>query len=387
MINMGKLRFGVIGAAGGQAGGWAQKIMDWGKTEVFDIELVAVCDIRKTGVENVAKKHGVTAYTDYEKMYKEAKLDAVVIGTPHYVHAPMSILAAEHEINILVEKPMCINLKQADEMRKAVKINDVKLAVGFQHRFSPAYLGLKNAVESGDLGQIFQFNMFFRHWRTEMYYETSTPVKDPVSGREHGWRGHWRTEGAGALSNQLIHFLDQYQWIAPSPVKSVTAISRVSKHSFPETDDNTNAIVEFMDGSMGNIQAGVAYEYGNDSEFGLYGTNGALIHRKNMFDEKGEKVPYLDMRPPAMQKKKPAKSYMPGVLNGSMQMFAGFLEAIEEDDSSLISCDVDEGRKSIELMRGILLSIIFEKKVSFPVHDSESLFPSLAHTYKDPMFE
>ena len=67
-------------------------------------------------------------------------------------------------------------------------------------------------------------------------------------------------------------------------------------------------------------------------------------------------------------------------------MFGDFLMAIEEDDPNLISVDVEEGRKSIELMRGILMSVILEKKVSFPLHDAE-MWPSLARTYEDPMFK
>ena len=382
---MSKLKFGVVGAAGGQGGNWAKRIAGWAKTEVFDIELAAVCDKNKSGIEKRAQELGTTSYSDYQKMYKEAGLDAVVIATPHYLHAPMAILAAESDINILVEKPMCITVKQADAMRKAVRSNDVKLAVGFQHRFSPVYNGLKNAINSGDLGDIFQLNMFFRDWRTEMYYETSSRVKDPQTGIEHGWRGHWSTEGAGALSNQIIHFLDLFQWFG-GPIKSVSAISRVAKHSFPETDDNTNAIVEFENGSMGNIQASVAYEYGSESEYGIYGTKGALVHRKNMVDDNGKKVPFLDFRSPEIKKKKPLKSYFGQGFDESMDMFNAFIEAINEDDESTIKVNVEEGRKSIELMRAILMSIIFEKKVTVPLHDAD-IWPSLAHTYKNPMFD
>lgn len=382
---MSKLRFGVIGAAGGQGGNWAKRLAGWGKTGVFDLDLVAVCDIAKGGVERRAQEFGATAYTDYQKMYQDANLDAVVIATPHYLHAPMAVAAAENDVNILVEKPMCITVRQADDMIRAVRQNVVKLAVGFQHRFNVNFVGLKNAIDSGDLGKIFQINMFFRHWRTEMYYGSSSRVEDPVTGRKHGWRGHWRTEGAGALANQIIHFLDQFQWLAPSPIRSVSAISHVAKHMFPETDDNTNAIVEFQDGGMGSIQAGVAYEYGDDSEFGIYGTKGALVHRKNMYDEQGKKQAYLDYRPETLKKKKPVTEYRKGGFESSMQMFAAFMEAIEEDDESLISVNVEEGKKSVELMRGILLSIIFEKKVTFPVHDP-GIFPSLAHYYKDPVF-
>jgi UDP-N-acetyl-2-amino-2-deoxyglucuronate dehydrogenase len=380
-----KFRFAVIGGTGGQGGHWVKRIAEWSKNEIFKIELVAICDKNQSGIEKRAKELGIVAYTDYENMYNEAELNGVVIATPHYLHAPMAISAAEHDINVLVEKPMCINLKQADEMRKAVKQNSVKLAVGFQHRFNPSFLGLKNAMQSGDLGDIFQLNMLYRHWREELYYETSSQVMDPKSNKAHGWRGHWATEGAGALANQMIHFLDTFQWLG-GPIKSVSAISKVAKHTFPETDDNTNAIVEFMNNSMGLIQAGVAYEYGEESEFSVFGTKGALIHRHDMRNEKGEKLPYIDMRSEEIIKKKPLKSYIPTILDGDMQMFGALIEAIEEDDASKISVNVDEGRKSVELMRGILLSIIFEKKVTFPVHDAD-ITPSLAHTFKDPAFE
>ncbi|MBD3187471.1 hypothetical protein GF325_11620, partial [Candidatus Bathyarchaeota archaeon] len=313
-FNMSKLRVGVIGAAGGQGGNWTKRLTNWSKF-IFDIEVVALAD-KNPAVEKIASKmNGVAAYTDYKEMLKKANLDIVVIATPHFLHAPMVIAAAEEEINVLVEKPMCITLKQADAMRRAVMMNDIKLAVGFQRRYNPGYIGLKNAIDSGDLGFVFQINGFFRSYRTNMYYETSTRVKDPITGRKHGWRGFWQTEGAGALANQLIHHLDIYQWIAPSPVKSVAANSRIALHNFTETDDNTNAIIEFMDGSMGNIQAGVAYNFGKDTEFGVYGTKGALVHRGNMVDDDGKKVPYLDFR---QDKKKPLSDYIPQVLKGDM---------------------------------------------------------------------
>ena len=149
---------------------------------------------------------------------------------------------------------MCINLKQADEMRAAVEKYKIKLAVGFQQRFNPLYVGLKNAIQSGDLGEIFQINMLFHWWRKEDYYLNSSPVPENANEDWEGWRGHWKTEGAGALANQMVHYLDVFQWLSPSPIQAVTATSRVSKHTFVETDDNTNVIVEFQNGSMGLIQ-------------------------------------------------------------------------------------------------------------------------------------
>ncbi|MFX0099658.1 MAG: Gfo/Idh/MocA family protein [Candidatus Hodarchaeota archaeon] len=377
-----KLRIGVIGGVSGRGSGWVRKMVEWKESLFPNLELVAICDKNPAVKQKAAKMQGVEAFLDYKEMYKKANLDVVIIATPHYLHAPMAIAAAEADIHVFTEKPMCITLRQADAMARAVKMNGVMLAVGFQRRFANTHVLLKNLIDSGDLGFVYQLNLFARSFRTNMYYDTSTLVIDPKTGREHGWKGHWNTEGGGALANQLIHHMDIYQWIAPSPIKSVCAISRIARHTFTETDDNTNVIVEFMDGSMGNIQAGVAYEFGRDTEFGIYGTKGTVIHRGNMRDEEGKPLPIIDLR---QDKSKPLKKYSPGLLMGETQMFGDFLEAIEEDDPSLISVDVDEGRKSIELLRGIFMSIILEKKVTFPLHDAE-IWPSLARTYKDPTF-
>ena len=152
-------------------------------------------------------------------MMDKEKLDLVINATPHYMHAPIVIAAAEDGLNILSEKPTCINLKQADAMIEAVDRTKIKCAIGFQHRFDPIYVALKNAITSGDLGEIYQMNMMFHWYRNENYYLNSSPVPENKDSLWEGWRGHWRTEGAGALANQIIHFMDLFQWFSPSPIQ------------------------------------------------------------------------------------------------------------------------------------------------------------------------
>jgi predicted dehydrogenase len=378
------LKCGIAGL-GGRGHSWSTYLKLWGKRAPKPLKLVAVADISDSVLKNAESKLKVKTYKDYNDMLDDEKLelDLIIIAAPHYMHAPISIAAAEHGTNVLVEKPMCINLRQADEMRAAVEQAGIKLAVGFQERFAPAYTGLKNAVTSGDLGEIFQLNMIYHWWRTEEYYLNSTPVPENKDLDWEGWRGHWTTEGAGALANQMIHYMDIFQWLSPSPIKSVVANSRVSHHTFVETDDNTNAIVEFQNGSMGFIQAGVAYKYAKEEEYGIYGTEGALIRRRNVKGILGIPKFYDDRRKPGVKAKKNAMSYMPRPRMPTKSLLMNLVDAIVKDDASHISVDVMEGRKSVELMRAILLSQVRDTKITFPFDDSPEEFPSLLHTYQD----
>ncbi|MHA1339765.1 MAG: Gfo/Idh/MocA family protein [Promethearchaeota archaeon] len=385
---MAELKIAVIGGAGGQGSSWIRRIKNWKRILEYDLKLAAICDVNKLGLEAQAKKYNCKSYLDYKEMLEKEELDVVIIATPHFLHAPMTIAAAEHGINVLTEKPMCINLKQADEMKKAVEKSKIKLAVGFQMRFHNRYRKLKNIVDSGDLGDIFQINMLYHWWRTENYYLNSSPTEVNADEDWEGWRGHWKTEGAGAIANQIVHHIDLFQWISPSPVKSIMATSRVAKHTFIEVDDNTNAIVEFQNDSMGLIQAGVAYEHDRDEIFAIYGINGSVVYQKKYRGFLGIPKNLIDYRNKELKKRKKFKEYgRKLILDISKALFENFLQSIKEDDPSIISVDVNEGRKSIEIMRAILLSNKYQKKIVFPFDDPADEFPTLPHPYIAPEFK
>ncbi|NMC08343.1 MAG: Gfo/Idh/MocA family oxidoreductase [Candidatus Lokiarchaeota archaeon] len=382
---MAPFRIGVIGAGGGRGRGWARHVKSWEMPVGSDTtELSAIADIDELALNRAAEQLGCKAYKDYMDMLDKENLNLVIIATPHYTHAPMSIAAAERKIHVLCEKPMCINLEQADAMKAAVEKYKVMLAVGFQHRFNPIYVALKRAIEAGDIGEIFQINMIYHWWRAENYFLNSTRVPENKDLDWEGWKGHWLTEGGSCIFNQHIHFLDIFQWLSPSPIKSVYATSRVAKHTFIEADDNTNAIVEFKNGAMGLIQAGVAYQHGKEEEFGIYGTEGQIISRRGMRGTLGIPKLFDDRRKPSARAKRSMLSYMPKKLGDLTKlMYKSMLDAIATGDASKIAVDVNEGRKSVELSRAMLLSQTRKQKIEFPYKDTAGEYPELVHTYED----
>jgi predicted dehydrogenase len=100
-------------------------------------EISALCDLSPSLVDQLCQRYNVPAkYLDYRRLL-EHDLDAVFVLTRD--HAPVAIAAAERGKHVLVEKPMCFNLEQADEMIHSARQHGVKLMVGYMKRYDPGF--------------------------------------------------------------------------------------------------------------------------------------------------------------------------------------------------------------------------------------------------------
>src|SRR3954469_8250783 len=164
-------------------------------------EFVGVCDPRRERAEAFAALHGTRAFADVGTMLAETKARAVVIGTPHPLHASAAIEAMEKGAHVLVEKPMAASLDDCDAMLAAAPRTGRTLGVISQRRLYEPVRRLKDAIDAGKIGKpvLGVFQMF--SWRDRAYYQS-----DP-------WRGKWSTEGGGVLVNQSPHQLDLLMWL------------------------------------------------------------------------------------------------------------------------------------------------------------------------------
>jgi predicted dehydrogenase len=108
-----------------------------------------------------------------------------------------------------------------------------------QKRFEPAYLYVKQLLDSGELGALYRASMIESAWRSEAYYQSSP------------WRGTWRGEGGGVLLNQAPHILDRYAWLCGMP-ETVTARCDTTLHDI-EVEDTASAILHHANGAHGYI--------------------------------------------------------------------------------------------------------------------------------------
>ena len=148
-----KIKVGIIGT------GWIAEAHVRSYKACPDVEIVALADIIPGKAEKFAKDNGLEGCkiynSDKELIDNEKDIDAVSVCTYNRQHAPCTIYALEHGVNVLLEKPMCVTIEEAAEICRAEKKSGKILSIGFQPRCDENMKMVKKVVESGELGQIY----------------------------------------------------------------------------------------------------------------------------------------------------------------------------------------------------------------------------------------
>ena len=227
-------------------------------------ELVAVCSRREDTVREFARVHDVRNwYTDYEKLLADPRVDVVCVLSPSGLHRDMAVAAARAGKHVVVEKPLEINLRRADEIIAACKHEGVKLAVIFQMRFGSVAREVKKAIASGALGKIFLADVIDKGGRQPAYYESAA------------WRGTKALEGGGCTMTQSIHPIDLIEYLV-GPIASVFARVATSRHSI-EVEDTTTALLRFAGGGMGTLVSTTSVKPALKSRLEIHGEKGTII--------------------------------------------------------------------------------------------------------------
>jgi len=241
-------------------------------------KIVALCDIKPEKAKAKAESFSLDCkiYTDYKEMLENEQLDSIHICTPHYLHAEMAIAALEKNINVFLEKPMCISTEEIQKLLEAEKKSNAKICVCFQNRFNPATVTAKNIADE-DGGVISAYGSIF--WeRGEKYYT------------ESGWRGSWITEGGGVMINQAIHTIDLLCFFLGKPQKLWATKANHHLKGVIEVEDACEGLVEFENGKRANFYATTSFTgYNATTVFLLTKNHKIEISGQNMFVD-GEKV-------------------------------------------------------------------------------------------------
>ena len=197
-------KIGFIGA-----GGIARTHMGYLK-KFEGVEIVAAADIAPPMLEKVKSEFSVPhVYADYKEMLrKHPDLDAVSVCTPNGLHAEDSIAALNAGMHVLVEKPMAMNAKQAQQMVDAAKKNGKVLIVGFQHRFEPRSKVIREQVKSGEFGKI-------------MYVRAQALRRRGIPS--WGVFGQKEKQGGGPMIDIGVHILETAHSMigSPRPISAV----------------------------------------------------------------------------------------------------------------------------------------------------------------------
>ena len=207
-------------------------------SQMKEVEIVGLCDIRPERADALAEQFGIRAprFTDYVRMLDEVKPDAVHICTPHVLHVPMAIDALKRNIHVLTEKPVCIDPQQKEALLAAAKESSAKICVSFQNRFLERNRRLKELLDSGKFGAVRSVFGSVLWKRTREYYVDS------------GWRGKFATEGGSVLINQALHTLDLILWYCGDPETVAGTTTNFHLRGVIETEDTAVARLVYPQG-------------------------------------------------------------------------------------------------------------------------------------------
>ena len=210
-----KIRIAVIGA------GYFGSLHAAKFAAIKGAELTAVCDVHHERAEAVAAPHGAIVVTDHKKLGDLA--DAVVVAVPTIAHHAVAKDCLEAGLDVLVEKPMCETLAEADSLIRLAKKKKRILQVGHLERFSPVI----DALVANAKGA----------WYVE-------------SQRVSPFRG--RGADTTVILDMMIHDLDHAMRVAGSPVVHVEA---VGSPVLTEVEDLASARIRFANGCVASLTA------------------------------------------------------------------------------------------------------------------------------------
>ncbi len=216
---------------------------------IENVEVKAVCDIKPPAREAASRLFNCDAYENYEDLLKRDDIDVVHVLTPHYLHAPMVIAAANSGRHVLSEKPMSITLADALAEIEAGKRNKVTIGVISQNRYNSASVAIKEALDSGSLGKVVGQRVLLSWFKPNEYYQNSD------------WHGTWEKEGGSLIIDQSIHVLDLARWFVDDEIVSIQASIDNRNHPVIETEDTAEGLIKYRNGVQSVFYATNNYTY------------------------------------------------------------------------------------------------------------------------------
>jgi UDP-N-acetyl-2-amino-2-deoxyglucuronate dehydrogenase len=254
------LRFGIVGP------GLVGQLHAAALSRIDDARLVAVAG-STPGSERTARlaaDQDARAFDSFAAMIDDGSLDAVIVCTPHPLHAQQAIAAARAGLHVVVEKPMALSVADCSTMIAAADEASVLLSVISQRRWQPAVRRVKAAVDEGRIGAPGLATVEVLGWRSAEYYAMDA------------WRGTREGEGGGVLVNQAVHQLDLLCWFL-GPVAEVDGWTVNLNHPEIEVEDTAVAIARFRSGAVASIVASNSQRPGLYGRIHVHGRRGASV--------------------------------------------------------------------------------------------------------------
>ena len=342
-----RLKTGIVGC-GNIAPAHAEALATLPQSEFW-----ACCDTDPTKATMLASRHGAPHVSTSLGEFLASGVEAVMVCTPHKSHEAVVTRAAEAGVHVLCEKPISVELEQADRMIAAADSAGITFGVVFMRRFWPAAQRIKKAIESGQIGVPTMGMCQSLLWRPESYFAQAE------------WRGTWAGEGGGVLMNQAVHVIDMLQWFM-GPVMEVYGKSATLVHgNYIDVEDTVSATITFASGGLGIVQAISTIEPAYGYRVTVHGSKG---HTLSVWENPEGNQGYndiwtLDSSGELRARWEAEERASPGFPGFHKLQIADFLQAVIDARPPAVTGA--EGRKSIAIIQAIYESSRTGQPVQF----------------------
>ncbi len=214
--------------------------------EKGETQIVGLCDVileKAEGLRVYVNKFRNVApepltpkmvFSNYEEMLKTVQMDAVLVCTPHSLHYNHALKALKKGLHVLVEKPMAVTLKEAEEMKNEADKRRLLLAIGYQKHFQPEYVYVKKKILNGDLGE----PHFIIAWLAQNIFAAGRFYLNP------------ELSGGGQIKASGTHLIDIILWVTNTEPKRVKALM---DRAGTQVDIYSVMVVELSNGAIASI--------------------------------------------------------------------------------------------------------------------------------------
>lgn len=269
-----KLKWGVIGS-----GGIAyRRTIPEGFIPASNAELVVVYDINPERNNEIAREFSVKPADSISEVLS-SEIDAVYIASPVFAHKEQVMKSAFAKKHILCEKPLGLNVSEAEEMVETCKNNEVKLGIGYMMKFHSQHVSARKLIKEGKLG-----NLVFGRAQLSCWY--------PLM--EGNWRQNPELGGGGSLIDMGNHCIDLLEMYF-GRIKSVCCYTDNLAHNY-ESEDSAVVSLKFESGAMATVDAFFCIpDNSSKNALEIYGSGGSIIAQGTLGQgESGNMIAYIE---------------------------------------------------------------------------------------------
>jgi myo-inositol 2-dehydrogenase/D-chiro-inositol 1-dehydrogenase len=322
---------------------------------VSGAHVVGVASPTQAHAKTFAEKHQIPRwFTDYRDLLRQGEVQIVSLCLPNDLHCQATIDAARAGKHVICEKPLCLNLQEADQMIAACKQAGVQLMYAEELCFTPKYIRAKQLVDEGALGKVHLVKQSEKHF-----------------GPHSDWFWNADRSGGGVLLDMGCHGIEFARWILGRP-KATSVYAQCGTYVHKDKtrgDDNAILIIEFENEAVALIEESWARLGGMDDRAEIYGSRGVtyadLLHGSAL--ETYSEVGYGY----AMEKAQTTRGWTFTMFEemwnyGFPQEMQHFVDCVRQNTPAAVTGQ--DGKAVLEIILAAYASAGTGKKVELPFH-------------------